>query len=56
MVYRLFIDVLRRRIELGAGPSTKVIGLEGRGEFLKIRLNRFIPRDFIFRCKVVQCL
>jgi hypothetical protein len=55
MVYRLFIDVLRRRVEFGEGISTKVVGLENRATLLDIRLNCFIPRDFIVRCKVVEC-
>ena len=55
MVYRLFIDVLRRRMEIGEGPDTKAIGLEDRASLLNIRLNRFVLRDFVFRCRVIKC-
>ena len=51
----MFIDVLRRRLEIGEGSSTKVIGLDDRGTLLHIPANSFIPRGFVLRCKVIQC-
>ena len=55
MVYRMFIDVLRRRVEIGEGASTKVIGIDDRAKLLDVRLNCFIPREFVVRFRVVRC-
>jgi hypothetical protein len=53
MVFRLFIDVLRSRMEIRE-VSDRPEGLAERPSLLDIRVNLFIPRDFVFRCKVVQ--
>ena len=53
MVFRLFIDVLRSRMEIRE-VSDRPEGLVERPSLLDIRVNLFIPRDFVFRCKVVQ--
>lgn len=54
MVVRWIIDVLEGRIELDEGMD-RPEDLSNQPAVLHIASNRFIPRDFVFRCKVVRC-
>jgi hypothetical protein len=52
MLLRLVIDVLKGRVELSDQPSAG----PAQGSVLEVKLNRFIPADFVFRCKVIERL
>lgn len=54
MVVHWVIDVLEGMTELQDGYE-RLEWVAGRPTLLKIRCNRFIPQDFVFRCKVVEC-
>ncbi len=53
MLYRLVIDVLASKMELRDASGGLATGLESQPTLLDVRVNRFIPGDFVFRCKVV---
>jgi len=55
MLFRLFIDVLKRRIDFALEPDDQMVGVEEGATLLDIRVNRLIPRDFVFRCRVINC-
>ena len=55
MILRLVIDVLRNTIELREAPGGVDSRLAGQPPLLNVRVNRFIPANFVFRCKVVAC-
>jgi hypothetical protein len=54
MVVRWVIDVLESTMELQEACD-RLERVAGRPTLLDIRCNRFIPQDFVFRCKVVEC-
>ena len=54
MVLYWVIDVLEGAGELQEG-SERLERVSGHPTLLKIQCNRFIPQDFVFRCKVVCC-
>jgi hypothetical protein len=50
MFLRLIIDVLKGRMELSETPAAST----AQPSLLDVHVNRFIPADFVFRCKVVE--
>jgi len=54
MVLRLVIDPFRHMMVGGIAPIDLGRKLLDQPTMLNIRVNRFIPADFVFRCKVVQ--
>lgn len=55
MVLRLVIDPLHSKMEFGIAPQYLGRNLLDQPTVLNVRVNRFIPADFVFRCKVVRC-
>jgi hypothetical protein len=53
MVFKLVIGVLGSGLEIRE-VSDRPERLAERSSLLDIRVNLFIPRDFVFRCKVVH--
>ena len=53
MILRLIIDVLRNTMELREAPGGVDSRLTGQPPLWNVRVNRFIPTNFVFRCKVV---
>ena len=50
MLVRLVIDVVAGKMELSETPAAG----EARAKLLDVEVNRFIPADFVFRCKVIE--
>jgi hypothetical protein len=50
MLLRFVIDVVEGKMELSENPA----GGTAPATLLNIAVNRFIPADFVFRCKVVE--
>jgi hypothetical protein len=50
MFVRLVIDVVEGRIELSERPAAS----GPKATLLDIEVNRFIPGNFVFRCKAVE--
>jgi hypothetical protein len=50
MLLRFVIDVVEGKMELSEAPASWT----ARASLLDVHVNRFIPADFVFRCKVVE--
>jgi hypothetical protein len=50
MMLRLVINVAEGRMELSETPAEEPTP----GNALDVHVNRFIPANFVFRCKVVE--
>jgi hypothetical protein len=50
MLVRFVIDVAKGKMELSETPSAS----PARPSVLDVHVNRFIPADFVFRCRVVS--
>ena len=49
MLLRFVIDMAEGKMELSETPAART----AQPTLLDIHVNRFIPADFVFRCKVV---
>jgi len=54
MVVHWVIDVLEGASQIHEACE-RLERIAGRPTLFKIHCNRFIPQDFVFRCKVVHC-
>jgi len=50
MFLRFVIDVVEGKMELSETPAASA----AQPSLLNVQVNRFIPADFVFRCKVVE--
>ena len=50
MLLRCVIDVAEGKMEVTDAPA---VG-QPSASLLEVQVNRFIPADFVFRCKVVE--
>ena len=50
MLVRFVIDVVKGKMELSETPTAETTPASA----LDVKVNRFIPGDFVFRCKVVE--
>jgi len=50
MLVRFVFDVVAGKMELSETPSAET----AQASALDIPVNRFIPGDFVFRCKAVE--
>lgn len=50
MMLRFVIDVVKGSMELSETPAAAA----STASVLDVGVNRFIPADFVFRCKVVE--
>ncbi len=50
MLVRFVFDVVAGKMELSETPAAET----AQASALDIPVNRFIPGDFVFRCKVVE--
>jgi len=55
MVLRLVLDPLQSKMQFGVGPADLARELLDQPPVLNVKVNRFIPADFVFRCRVVRC-
>jgi hypothetical protein len=50
MLLRFVIEVAKGKMELSETPPAA----PAQPALLNVQVNRFIPADFVFRCKVVE--
>ena len=50
MLVRLVINVVEGKMELSETPAAS----EPKATLLDVQVNRFIPGNFVFRCKAIE--
>lgn len=55
MIFRFVVDPLQSKLQFEGSLQGLARHLLDQPMVLKVQVNRFIPADFVFRCKVVRC-